>query len=71
MSDMMHENGNEERQFNKSKTFLDSIREINAKYRTPRIQMTPMVNFSLIALRLYLLAMLVILFYKFVTLIVK
>lgn len=71
MSEKMNDNGNDERKFNKSKTFIDSIREINAKYRTPRIQMTPMVNISLIALRLYLLAMLLILFYKFTTLIVK
>lgn len=59
-----------EREYSKNKTFIENIREINAKYRTPRIQMTPMVNVSLFALRLYLLAMLLILVYKFITLIV-
>lgn len=56
--------------FNKPKTLLESIREINAKYKTPRLKMTPMVNLSLIALRVYLLVMLLILFYKFATLII-
>lgn len=53
--------------FNKPKGFFASIREINEKYRHPRIQMTPMVNISLIALRVYLLAMLLVLLYKFIT----
>ncbi len=56
--------------FNKPKSFLESIREINAKYKTPRLKMTPMVNVSLIALRIYLIAMLLILFYKFATLVI-
>ncbi len=46
-----------------------AIHAINDKYRTPRIQMTPMVRFWLIMLRLYLLFMLVLLAYKFVTLV--
>ncbi len=70
MSDMMNDNNKEEREFNKSKTLIDSIVEINQRYRKPRIQMTPMVNFSLIALRVYLLIMLLILFYKFATLVI-
>ena len=56
--------------FNKPGTFLESIREINAKYRTPRMQMTRLVRISLFALRIYLLIILLILLYKFVTLIV-
>jgi hypothetical protein len=56
--------------FNKPKNLLESIREINAKYKTPRIQMTRMVSLSLLALRIYLIAMLLILFYKFATLVV-
>lgn len=51
--------------FNKSKGFIESIREINEKYRTPRIKMTPLVNASMIALRVYLILILLILFYKF------
>ena len=59
----MQENNNE---FNKPKTFIGSIREINAKYRTPRIPMTPIVKISLYVLRFYLIAMLLILLYKFI-----
>jgi hypothetical protein len=57
-------------QFNKQKGLLESIREINAKYRVPRIKMTRMVSLSLLALRIYLIAMLLILAYKFASLIV-
>jgi hypothetical protein len=56
--------------FNKPQTFIESIREINEKYKTPRIHMTRMVNISLVALRVYLLVMLLILFYKFGTLVI-
>jgi hypothetical protein len=54
----------------KSPSFLESVREINAKYKTPRIQMTRMVNLSLLALRIYLILMVLLLAYKFITLIV-
>ncbi len=47
-----------------------AIHNINEKYRVPCIQMTPMVRFWLIMLRLYLLGMLLLLAYKFVTLLV-
>jgi len=60
----MEENNNE---FNQPKTFIGSIREVNAKYRTPRIQMTPIVKISLYALRFYLIGMLLILLYKFIS----
>ncbi|HEX7433169.1 MAG TPA: hypothetical protein VF326_05890 [Anaerolineaceae bacterium] len=59
-----------ERDYNQSKGLLESIREINAKYRHPRIKMTRLVNISLWALRIYLIAMLLILFYKFATLVI-
>jgi hypothetical protein len=49
--------------------FLGAIREINAKYKTPRIQMTPMVSFWLLMLRLYLIGMLVLLAYKFISIV--
>jgi hypothetical protein len=58
-------------QFNKSKSLIESIREINAKYHTPRIQTTPMVTASLLALRIYLILMLLILLYKFISLTIK
>ena len=50
--------------------FFEAIREINEKYKTPRIKMTPLVSLSLLVLRLYLIGMVVLLMYKFVTLIV-
>jgi hypothetical protein len=49
--------------------FWGAIREINEKYKRPRIKMTPMVSFWLLMLRLYLIGMLVLLGYKFVTLV--
>lgn len=45
---------------------FDAIRKINEKYKHPRIQMTPMVRISLLALRLYLFFIIVILLYKFI-----
>ncbi len=46
-----------------------TIRGINEKYKQPRIKMTRMVSFWLLMLRLYLIGMLVLLGYKFVTLV--
>jgi hypothetical protein len=47
-----------------------TIRQINKKYATPRIKTTRLVTVSLFMLRIYLLIMVVILLYKFVTLVV-
>jgi hypothetical protein len=47
---------------------VEKVREINRKYSTPRIHMSTAVKFSLIVLRIYLIAMVLILLYKFVTL---
>ena len=47
--------------------FAEAIREINRKYKTPRIKVTRMVSISLFMLRLYLIAMIVLLFYKFIS----
>jgi hypothetical protein len=44
------------------------IREINAKYRVPHVKMTRAVKFALLMLRVYLLLLVGILFYKFFTL---
>lgn len=46
------------------------IIEINRKYRHPRIRMTRMVSIALLFLRLYLIFLVVLLGYKFVTLLV-
>lgn len=46
--------------------FFQAIRDIDATYKNPEIQMTPLVRTSLLVLRLYLLATVAILFVKFV-----
>lgn len=43
------------------------VREINKKYRVPKTKTTPMVKFSLMMLRVYLILLVGILFYKFIT----
>jgi hypothetical protein len=50
---------------------FQAIREINEKYKTPRIKTTRMVNFSLLMLRLYLVGMLILLVYKFITVVAQ
>jgi hypothetical protein len=47
--------------------WTDKIREINKKYSQPRLKMTPLVKISLIVLRLYLIMLVIILVYKFYT----
>jgi len=47
----------------------DAIRAINRKYKTPRIKMTRGVKFSLLGIRIYLIILLGILLYRFITLI--
>lgn len=51
--------------------FRAAIREINQKYKQPRIKMTRMVNISLLMLRLYLIFMVLLLLYKFITIIAQ
>jgi hypothetical protein len=45
------------------------IREINEKYATPNIEMSKGVKLSLLSLRLYLIFLVVLLLYKFITLV--
>ncbi|MGA2378950.1 MAG: hypothetical protein ABSG85_06540 [Spirochaetia bacterium] len=45
------------------------VREINQKFRTPHVKMTPGVKLALLLLRVYLLLLVGILFFKFFTLI--
>jgi hypothetical protein len=47
--------------------FIQAIRDINEKYRTPRIKTTRLVSFSLLLLRVYLIGMLLLLVYKFIS----
>lgn len=49
--------------------FIQAIREINEKYKTPRIKTTRMVSISLLILRIYLLGMLLLLLYKFISIV--
>ncbi len=45
----------------------EKIRDINRKYATPRIEMSPAVRIALLTLRVYLLLLVGLLVYKFVT----
>jgi cell division septal protein FtsQ len=45
----------------------NKVAEINERYRTPRIRMSRGVKIALLMLRLYLLFLVVILGYKFIT----
>ena len=49
---------------------FQTIRDINEKYKTPEIEMTPTVRISLLVLRIYLLATVGIIFIKLVTLVI-
>ena len=49
---------------------LARIRAINQRYAVPRLAMSPAVRWSLLALRIYLLLLVGLLGYKFVTLVV-
>ncbi len=51
------------------KEWRTKIGEINQKYSKPRLKMTPLVRFSLLALRVYLIMLVIILVYKFYTLV--
>lgn len=49
--------------------FFRQVREINKKYATPKIKMTPMVRYALLLLRIYLIVLVLLLGYKFFTMI--
>ena len=49
------------------KRWRKAIKTINKKYSKPRLKMTPLIRFSLLALRFYLIMLVVILIYKFYT----
>ncbi len=48
--------------------WIDKIREINKKYEKPRITMSRSVKIALLLLRIYLILLVVLLGYKFWTL---
>jgi hypothetical protein len=47
---------------------LAKIRQINGRYRQPRIEMSAAVRWSLLALRLYLFVLVGLMIYKFILL---
>ena len=51
------------------RVFVAKIREVNSRYREPRIEMSAAVRLSLMALRLYLFALVGLMVYKFVLLV--
>jgi hypothetical protein len=51
------------------KRWRKAIHNINKKYSKPRLKMTPLVKVSLLALRLYLIMLVIILSYKFYTMV--
>ena len=53
---------------NTLKNFAQKIREINQRYSKPHIEMSAGVRISLIALRVYLLFLVSLMVYKFITL---
>jgi hypothetical protein len=52
---------------NPIKDLARSIREINRKYAKPRIKLSRNVKIALLALRLYLLFLILMLLYRFVS----
>jgi hypothetical protein len=46
---------------------INKVREINERYKTPKIKMSRGVKIAMLFLRLYLLFLVVILVYKFAT----
>lgn len=48
---------------------FSTVAAINRRYATPRVKTTRMVKVALFMLRLYLLILVAILFYKFLTLV--
>lgn len=49
--------------------FFRQVREINRRYSKPKIKMTPMVRAALLFLQFYLLFLVLLLGYKFYTLV--
>ena len=49
--------------------FISKIREINKRYGKPKIEMSKGVSFSLAVLRIYLFLLVLLMVYKFITVI--
>jgi hypothetical protein len=53
------------------RNLLAKIRAINARYHEPRIEVSGPVRLSLLVLRVYLLALVALMIYKFVLIVTK
>lgn len=53
------------------RNLVAKIRTINARYREPRIEMSAAVRLSLLVLRVYLLALVALMIYKFVLIVTQ
>lgn len=51
------------------RSLIAKIRDINSRYREPRIEMSGAVRLSLMVLRLYLFALVGLMVYKFILLV--
>ncbi len=56
---------------NKMHALLMKIREINTRYRTPRIEMSSAVRGALLVLRLYLIGLVLLMVYGFVLIVTR
>ena len=54
---------------NPIKNFVGKIREINRRYAKPRIRLTRRTSLALLVLRVYLIVLVILLAYKFYTLV--
>jgi hypothetical protein len=50
---------------------IATVRAINRRYAKPRLKMSPAVRWSLLSLRLYLLTLVGLLAYKFITVVMQ
>jgi len=53
----------------KSSRLVRRLREINERYRVPRMAMSPLVRKALLALRIYLFVLVALMMYKFITMV--
>ena len=53
------------------RNLLAKIRTINARYHEPRVEMSTAVRLSLLVLRVYLLALVALMIYKFVLIVTQ
>jgi hypothetical protein len=50
---------------------VEQVRAINRRYAKPRLQMSQPVRWALLSLRFYLLTLVGLLFYKFITVVMQ